>query len=1797
MSLLQPHRHSCMGRLSQAQLFLHGCAVSLACCTLLVWWCMSPLNVHAQSSSAVQRVSSSCTSGFSLDAHSVPGIVYFGCLSPQKSLRSFNLDTGIETVIGTDVTLCASGSLPEPLLYVATPVTALRYGCSEPMGGVKQIRLSNNVISVLATGTQCTMPRSITSDASGNTFVGCGQDNGVIKITSAGVVTTLVSASACEWPYDVEVLNTYVYVACLSDNLIRVPISGGIAQIVTAHSSSNILFDASGTNLYYSGSTSVMKVSNSGGPDIALTTNAQCEFPGSLAWADSAQTFIYVACQNSGIVRIHLNTNTVIQMAPVTQCSPSVLSVTSAGVLYMQCASGLSTLNHAVVVLDTTMTCGDIWLSNVGMVPGGAEVQVSCKAGVFRIVGSNLASMALPVCTHNFFTILFDDVTGEQWSICGIPFMAIRNYTIVNQLSTCSETPTPNVLLAHSGVLYYGCGDTVNSPLTALSNGVWTSLLTVSQCHALRNFAIRSSTNTLYAACGSSGALMINLSTYVVSFLPTIPISDCYYGIDYISVSAAGVVYLGCPLGPTAVFKVSAIVTKLISSAECEPQALMIDNSGAQLYLSCSNTGSIVRFTPAASAGKMLALTSDGQCASTGNIQLSLDVSTGILYAACGSSGLLIITSAPNCAPGYGYRLGTCLPCSAGSYRDRTMVLTLDSVSCTICHQDSVAPNMGMEVCTVCEAGKFLVDPVAPCVSCPIGTYSNASGRRSCTSCPGGRWGQVAELPSDACSGVCPSGYFCPPNSVHPTLLPCNSAALYCPPGSNVPIAIPDGMIGSASMNNTFLTYSSIESCPIGSACTGGMQRTCEPGTFQNQTSQRLCMKCSPGSFSGTNSTICDLCTSGTFASLAGSATCSLCPPGRSSSSEGSVICGVCPIGRTSIGGNHSCEVSPLGYYAPTSESSFPIICAIGMFQNVTGSSGCFECSAGSYQFGQGASSCALCPIGTYTADWGRPVCENCADGWVSDVGFSSCSLCEAGRYARVGVATCLQCNAGTAQPFSGQTSCIECKLGSSSEAGALNCSRCPPGSVSRMRAAIQCEPCFAGYAQSQSGMSNCTACPAGSASPVIGSVTCSDCTVGRYAPTAASSTCLQCDTAVSLDRRNCSSSACPVNFEYGVGGCTMCALGMSTSTGMCAPCQPNFYTPIRGTDCISCLSMEGLVCSNGLASVSAGYWAFQVEQIVDGNSMLVFNTAPCPVELCPGAMLQLPMAGNNTAFISMQSSLLASQCSYPRVWSPLCGQCAQGYIPWGPSCVRCPSNVQGDVIVLVLVLSYALVILFLLSDPSSAGFVHILLYFIQIAMLMVGPLSTWISFLSFVNFDAQKQSSRCIANLNPYQQLLLSLMMPIIMIAQLMSVLALHLSIRWTVAQFHPLPNLLQRVQLVLNHVNYARYRAASLLLLLFCFTQVSTACIGFFQCVNVGNASVLYTMPSVHCDAPEYYRYRAVVITVAVIFVAGFPIMSTLFLATRLQMVRAAVQLALQQRIEGEAIAAATQERKIRMSIVELAAAHAASARRRDTQIQPNDLNEAEVHIFLQRYGPLFASFHARAWPWTALTLARRVLLTAASLALTAQPMHQHLAFLLINFYSLVGHVYLQPFITHALNNAETLSHVTLVTVSAMIMAFPIPYSLPMQVLLLFLVLPVGALLALLAFRDVRPALLHLAHRLTLLIVRARATLRLTSTEDDGPAISKKGDAHTIDDDELRQSSSLGMGAASDLAPNPALLLQPSTRTSDFALTDSIDFGDIPHPFTPTSMHINDTEGTDPVNVELQVMEPKLASAQAPL
>lgn len=246
--------------------------------------------------------------------------------------------------------------------------------------------------------------------------------------------------------------------------------------------------------------------------------------------------------------------------------------------------------------------------------------------------------------------------------------------------------------------------------------------------------------------------------------------------------------------------------------------------------------------------------------------------------------------------------------------------------------------------------------------NCEPGYYC-VDGVRSI--CPEGVYGDLANLNSPSCSGICPEGYYCPSGTVVPTSFVCGNSSLYCPTGSHKPLLVPQGYYSIDSKGSNTLNEnirSGIRQCSFGNYCEDGVMRKCPAGKYGNQVNLQ-------------------------------SKDCSgVCPEGF-----------YCPEG-TKLPHQYPCS-NDTRIYCPEG-SEMPSSVGLGFYT---------ERSSQSVVVGGGYTSQTICPRGSYCISGVRYLCPaGRYGGNIQSINSSCTALCRGGFYCPAGssLSTQFQCDA-----------------------------------------------------------------------------------------------------------------------------------------------------------------------------------------------------------------------------------------------------------------------------------------------------------------------------------------------------------------------------------------------------------------------------------------------------------------------------------------------------------------------------------------------------------------------------------------------------------------------------------------------------------------------------------------------------------------------------------------------------------------------------------------------------------------
>ena len=177
--------------------------------------------------------------------------------------------------------------------------------------------------------------------------------------------------------------------------------------------------------------------------------------------------------------------------------------------------------------------------------------------------------------------------------------------------------------------------------------------------------------------------------------------------------------------------------------------------------------------------------------------------------------------------------------------------------ACQMCPPGTIAPGNGSSTCSPCPMGSFSTTNASTACTVALPGYYAPEGAGAMLPCDAGSYGDTAGAFLGQCSGVCETGFACPPGSTSRTetsLFPqCisgyylqdsangtrNASCLECPPGTDC--TAPGATLAELPVRQGFFRHSAesidVRLCPDGrktnSACkgAGGGTELCQPGT------------------------------------------------------------------------------------------------------------------------------------------------------------------------------------------------------------------------------------------------------------------------------------------------------------------------------------------------------------------------------------------------------------------------------------------------------------------------------------------------------------------------------------------------------------------------------------------------------------------------------------------------------------------------------------------------------------------------------------------------------------------------------------------------------------------------------------------------------------------------------------------------------------------------------------------------------------------------------------------------------
>ena len=485
-----------------------------------------------------------------------------------------------------------------------------------------------------------------------------------------------------------------------------------------------------------------------------------------------------------------------------------------------------------------------------------------------------------------------------------------------------------------------------------------------------------------------------------------------------------------------------------------------------------------------------------------------------------------------------------------------------------LCESGSYQPNEGQSDCLVCPPGLFCnqnngVTAVTTPQECPQGYYCPSGTGFTFRPCPAGSYSNRTGLESEADCEMCPPGLYC------------EGIALTEPSGFCFPGYFCTGCSHSPTPNN--FTISENENDTNGLIWTGNGE--CPNGFYCPQGS-RVPIACPQGTFSQTrcvtNVTGCELCPSGRFCAFTGPVMVEQAPP----CAPGFVCTGGSPTPTPDFG-SHFGYPCPVGFYCEEG-AVIELSCEPGTYNPDFAQSSCFNCTAGMMCAFSNMTAPIPCLPGYYCPE-GTAIAAACAEGTFStSTNLSSvedCTFCDSGKYC-MGTALTMPtgdcapgyfCHFGAATPTPDYNPSFAsngpCPRGSFCPSGAIAPTGCP---ISTFRDTVgarnesDCHPCTPGKFCNTTNLDS----PTG------------ECSTGYYCPlgTAISQPSeFICPLGAFCPEGSATPMPCPAGFYQpitGQGSCEICPAGRFCLNGTSVPeiCPPHSFCPAgTGREILSC--------------------------------------------------------------------------------------------------------------------------------------------------------------------------------------------------------------------------------------------------------------------------------------------------------------------------------------------------------------------------------------------------------------------------------------------------------------------------------------------------------------------------------------------------------------------------------------------------------------------------------------------------
>ncbi len=714
--------------------------------------------------------------------------------------------------------------------------------------------------------------------------------------------------------------------------------------------------------------------------------------------------------------------------------------------------------------------------------------------------------------------------------------------------------------------------------------------------------------------------------------------------------------------------------------------------------------------------------------------------------------------------------------------------------------------------------------------------------------------------------------------------------------------------------------------------CTGGQKWTlnsgcvqCESGKYTNKTNAFECLSCPKGKVSNTG--ICIKCEAGKFQddieqssckpclagsySLRGAHSCINCAPGRYGSEPGLIECEDCDAGTASKEGSPTCTDCGKGTYSLKRQAV------------------CSTCLPGKYQDDAKQSECKACKAGYYNdgdTDENGVVDEN-------DPGLAFCKSCPAGKKSSTfGATTCLACKLGMFASTPRTKECVQCGVGTTSALNRESCQSCPSGQFSG-DSDLGCKQCQRGTYNNAAAKASCDQCPPGSFSNANGSTTCTNCE--KYSWTNGEKgrhVCTPCKVGEVYPSENTGGAcdACPLGRYsliagepyFGCHGCPVGAecpggkLSMSTADaqllikkGWWATSGEKGTRP-EGTECGSAVKLppqcnsEHDLCEKNDDGCICKQQEEAFGQFYD-KCGIIRDIYPCKFpDACVGAQINQNGTWDNLCNVELgYAGILCETCDDENGW-----------FMTKKGCRNCEKEVAGSIsilitMILLLVLLFAVLrwlaknVEYLMAFKTFTRTTKVMADFLQItgtvgsvySITLPNVLLEFLASLDFVSFDwVTIFAVPCVGKMNFYTNYLLSISLPISVIALLIVIRFYH-GCRSELARQKHLKeshggdvdgdgvinsdDFMQLIQSAkreeAKHTKRKNsYTKLIYFMLLFLYMPIAVNTFQFFQCRKIEGVWYLVNDYRYKCYDGMWFAYGVVAMIIIVIFIFGFPL-----------------------------------------------------------------------------------------------------------------------------------------------------------------------------------------------------------------------------------------------------------------------------------------------------------------------------------